>query len=212
MSDAGKKQTWNTEKRQIWEEKLRQNPEFYDCIRDLLEHPAVLAMKQFPHHADVTCYDHCLNVAYYNYEICRLFGLNAVAAARAGMLHDLFLYDWHTHARKTGERFHGLTHPRAALQNAQRYFKLSPLEQDIILKHMWPLTFVPPRYPEAYVICMTDKYSGAREVADYYAGKVRPPKLRLPWGYRSMYRWAARWLPPAVKKPEGEKQKSSGDE
>lgn len=190
---------------------MLENQEFYACVRDLLEHPAVQAMKDFPHHADTTCYDHCLNVAYYNYEICRTLGLNAEAAARAGMLHDLFLYDWHTHARKTGEHFHGLTHPKVALRNAQRYFELSPLERDIILKHMWPITIVPPKYAEAYVICMTDKYSGALELAEYYAGKVKPPKIRLPFGYRSMYRLAARWLPPIGKTPEGENPDSTDE-
>ena len=107
------------------------------------------------------------------------------------MLHDLFLYDWHTHARKTGQRFHGFTHPAAALRNAERYFTLSDLERDIIQKHMWPLTIVPPKYPESYVICMTDKYCGAMEVAAGYSRRL--PKL--PLGYRSMYRMAARLLP-----------------
>ena len=172
-------------------EKSGQRQEFYDCIRDVLEHPAVQSMKRYPHHGDTNCFRHCLNVAYYNYEICKILGLDAAAAARAGMLHDLFLYDWHTHARKTGQRFHGFTHPAAALRNAERYFTLSDLERDIIQKHMWPLTIIPPKYPESYVICMTDKYCGAMEVAAGYS-RLLP---KLPLGYRSMYLMAARLLP-----------------
>lgn len=74
------------------------------------------------------------------------------------MLHDLFLYDWHTHARETGEYLHGLKHPGRAVENAQEYFGLNDLEKDMILKHMWPLTLIPPKYPESFVICMVDKF------------------------------------------------------
>ena len=128
------------------------------------------------------------------YEICRILGLNAKAAARGGILHDLFLYDWHTHAKRTGEHFHGLTHPKVALLNASRYFDLTPLEKDIIRKHMWPLTLMPPRYPESFLITLTDKYSGAREVAEYYAGKVNPGRLKLPFGYRGIQLLARKWV------------------
>ena len=83
--------------------------EFYECIKDLASHPIVQEMKNYIQHGTTTCYQHCLSVAYYNYKICRRLGLDARSAARAGMLHDLFLYDWHDHAKKTGNHFHGLT-------------------------------------------------------------------------------------------------------
>ena len=31
-------------------EKSGQRQEFYDCIRDVLEYPAVQSMKRYPHH------------------------------------------------------------------------------------------------------------------------------------------------------------------
>lgn len=142
------------------------NQEFYEYIRDIVNHPAVVKMKQYPHHGQTSCYQHCLNVAYYNYRICRYFGLDARSAARAGMLHDLFLYDWHTHSKETGEHFHGLTHPRHALENAQKYFRLNPKERDMILHHMFPLTLTPPQSWEGLVICIADKYCGSFETAD----------------------------------------------
>ena len=57
----------------------------------------------------------------------------------------MFLYDWHTHARETGQYFHGFTHPETALGNADRYFRLTGEEQMIILRHMWPLTLITSR-------------------------------------------------------------------
>jgi len=31
------------------------------------------------------------------------------------------------------------------------------VERDCILRHMWPLTPVPPRYLESLIVCLTDK-------------------------------------------------------
>ena len=141
------------------------NEEFYECIKDLVHHPYVLRMKEYPHHCETNCYQHCLNVAYYNFRICKFFGLDARSAARAGMLHDLFLYDWHVHGRETGEHFHGFTHPRTALENAEKYFSLTERERNLILRHMWPLTPVPPKSREGLAIIYADKFCGLAETA-----------------------------------------------
>lgn len=145
------------------------NQEFYECIKDIVTHPAVLQMKNFYQHCDTDCYEHCLNVAYNNFRICRYLGLDARSAARGGMLHDLFLYDWRQHRRKTGDRLHAITHPVTAYRNARKYFKLNKVEKEVITKHMWPVSLIPPRYPETYIICLTDKYCGSREIADHYS-------------------------------------------
>lgn len=192
--------------------KESQKQEFYRCIKDIMHHPVVQQMKKYPHHCDTSCYQHCLNVSYYNFQICKLLGLDAKAAARAGMLHDLFLYDWRKHSARTGDHFHAMTHPRKALKNAEKYFKLSGREREIILKHMWPVTIVPPKYLETYVICLTDKYSGAREIADYYAGKVLPRRIHLPFGYRRIYRLASKLAPATEMGAECEKTGISGSD
>ena len=137
---------------------------FYECIRDIAEHPVVLRMKLYPHHGHTNCYEHCLHVAYYNYVVCRYFHLDARSAARGGMLHDLFLYDWHTHAQKTGERFHGIHHHKHAYRHAKKFFNLNPIEEDIILAHMWPVTVLKvPKTKEGWITTLTDKYCGALE-------------------------------------------------
>lgn len=148
--------------------------EYYQEVKDLLEVPIVLEMKKYPHHCATSCYQHCINVSYYNYLICRRFGLNARAAARAGLLHDLFLYDWREHTKKTGDHFHAMTHPRKAYEKASEHFQLNSLEKEMILKHMWPLTVIPPTSWEAFIIGMVDKYCGLCEIIDYYSGKLIP--------------------------------------
>ena len=137
--------------------------EYLAAIGDLLAHPLVRSMEQYIQHGDTSCLRHCINVSYLSWIYCKERGWHAEEAARGGLLHDLFLYDWHQHAKETGEYFHGYTHPRCALENASRLFRLTDREKDIILHHMWPLTVTPPHSREAYVIVMFDKYCSLME-------------------------------------------------
>lgn len=143
-------------------------------VRDILENPQVRSMANYTQHGSTSCLRHSINVSYLSYLYCKEHGGNARAAARGGLLHDLFLYDWHFHAKETGEHFHGFTHPRRALENASRLFQLTDQEKNIILRHMWPLTVVPPRCREGYVVTMFDKYCSLMETFH------RPAAARVP--------------------------------
>ncbi|MDO5559132.1 MAG: HD family phosphohydrolase [Oscillospiraceae bacterium] len=138
---------------------------YFDTVSDIITDDLVLTMKSFVQHGQTSTFQHCVNVSYYNYKLCKFLKLNARSAARAGLLHDFFLYDWHTHRKLTGNRFHGLTHPAVALSNASAHFELDEREQDIILKHMFPLTLRLPSYKETVVIILVDKYCGFIETA-----------------------------------------------
>ncbi len=149
-------------------------------VRDLLNDETVLKMKEFTHHGETTCFQHCLNVSYYNYRVCRFFSLNERAGARAGLLHDLFLYDWHTYRRQKGERLHGFTHAKTALKNVREHFYVTDLERDMIEKHMFPLNITAlPKYRETLVIVMVDKYCGLIETVIPRLKKAADMLLRL---------------------------------
>ena len=150
---------------------VEMNLEFYDCIKDIVTHPVVLQMKNYYQHCDTDCYEHCLNVAYNNFRICKYLGLDARSAARGGMLHDLFLYDWHD--KDLDINLHGFYHPGIALRNAEKAFVLDDKEKEIIKKHMWPLTVVPPKCREAYVICYFDKTCNLKEVFKEWGVSLR---------------------------------------
>lgn len=136
--------------------------EYLDCIRDLVNHQTIKSMKNYIQHKDINCLEHCLYVSYTVYLICKKLGWDYQSAARGGLLHDFFLYDWHT--TKPHKGLHGFVHPRIALQNANQYFFLNDLEQDSICRHMWPLTIIPPKYKESYIICAADKYCAFKEI------------------------------------------------
>lgn len=153
---------------------------YCSLVADLLSSEIVQEMKRFNHHGNTSCFQHCLNVSYYNYKLCKVFSLNERAGARAGLLHDLFLYDWHTYKRPEGERLHGFTHAGKALENAKKYFYISDLESDIIEKHMFPLNLLSiPRYRETLIIVFTDKMCGIMEVMAYRKEVIAAMALRL---------------------------------
>lgn len=143
-----------------------QDIEFNFIINDIITNTTVLQMNNFKQHYETSCFEHCLNVSYYSYLICKKFNLDYVAAARSGMLHDLFLYDWRTKNDRTG--LHAFTHPKTALNNAKSQFNISKKEEDIILKHMWPVTLKLPKYRESYVITLVDKFCAIKESFNYY--------------------------------------------
>ena len=144
--------------------------EFEQIIMDMKENEIVQKMKDYRQHYDTSCYEHCLNVSYISYKICKKTKLDYVAVARASMVHDLFLYDWRK--RQDGRKgLHGFTHPKTSLENAKKLFELSEKEEDIILKHMWPLTLKFPKYKESWVVTCVDKYCAIKESFNHYFPK-----------------------------------------
>ncbi len=123
-------------------------------------------MKSIVHHGHTTTFQHCLNVSYYNYFFCKLLSFDARSAARGGLLHDLFLYDWHL--KEYGGPKHAWGHAGFALVNAKKHFELNEIEIDIIKKHMFPLNIALPRYRETVVITIVDKICGIWEVVDHW--------------------------------------------
>lgn len=156
---------WVRDENWIKQERYEQDTDYLECVYDILDNPVFQSMEQYIQHGNTSCRKHCIQVSYLSYRICRKRGWDYRSAARAGLLHDLFLYDWHTHARETGNHFHGFTHPRIALRNAARYFTLTEMEEDIILRHMWPLTPIPPKSREGFVIVYADKFCSSGEIA-----------------------------------------------
>lgn len=135
--------------------------EYHTAIKEVLASDDVQNLKNYAHHHCMTRFQHCLNVSYYSYLMCRKLGFNAGQAARAGMLHDLY------EDCPKCTRSHLKEHPQTALDNANSNFKLSKVEQDIILKHMWPLRPGMPKYPESMVVMLTDKYIALAEFCIY---------------------------------------------
>ncbi len=152
--------------------------EFFSIIDEITSNKTVRQMKLYTQHGNTSCYTHCLSVAYYSYFIAKKFGLDYRSTARAAMLHDLFLYDWHNeHSDPEFTSPHAFSHPKIALRNALQLFELNRIEQDIIKKHMWPVTISLPKYKETYIVTLMDKYSAIRETYIYFQSQLKRNKL-----------------------------------
>jgi uncharacterized protein len=118
-------------------------------------------MDQYIQHGNVTCLEHCKKVSFKSYQIAKRLKLDYKSAARGGLLHDFFLYDWHIPGSHVG--LHGFRHAKTAFKNASKHFELNRKEKDIILKHMWPLNIVPPRFLESVIVLLVDNYYSSVE-------------------------------------------------
>ena len=150
---------------------LTENGEYFSYVRDLLTCGDVMSLRAFTHHIGTSRFQHSLNVSYYNFKLCRLLHLDAKAAARAGLLHDLFFYDRKTH--KKIRNGHCAEHANIALYNASMRFSISELEGDMILNHMWPMTPRLPRHAETYMITLVDKFCATAELSAHVLRLVR---------------------------------------
>ena len=149
-----------------------QQAAFLDCVAPLLESPQVQSMKQWRHHFSITCYEHSLFVSYTAFRLARRFGWDERAAARAGLLHDLYLYDPRDKSAHPGSQC--FDHPRAAARNAEQVTKLSDKERNIILSHMWPLGGALPRSLEALLVDLVDTFCAGLELSHiYHPGRLR---------------------------------------
>lgn len=136
--------------------------EYLEIVGDILENEKFQELKDFYHH-NSSIYVHSLRVSYYSYKVAKTLELDHVAVARGGLLHDFFTYDWREYKKVKSNKNHGLEHPKTALKNAERHFEVSAIEQDIILKHMWPKAFGLPKFKESILVSMIDKYCATEE-------------------------------------------------
>lgn len=135
-----------------------------DHGREVLSSPRMQKEKLFIQHGTVTCFEHSVAVAYRSLYLATLFkaDIDQKSLVRGALLHDYFLYDWHE-ADKS-HRLHGFKHAKKALINAREDFPLNAKEEDIIVKHMFPLNPSPPKYRESVLVMLADKWCAIHEI------------------------------------------------
>ena len=150
----------------------KEDKEFQEIIKDIIENSEVQKMKNYKVHGNTTCYSHCYSVSYLCYLYCKKHKLDYKSAARAGMLHDFYLYDWRV--KNSHKRPHAFTHPMTAYQNSKKQFNLNWTEKEMILTHMWPVTlFTIPLCKEGWVLTMIDKKCAFKEFFNSLKSKLK---------------------------------------
>lgn len=137
-------------------------PEYQSFITEVIEHPEFQKRKTYHHHENRSVYTHSLMVSIKSYKVAKLLHLDYKSAAIGGLLHDFYYEDWQLNLDKKKPllKSHGFIHPKEALENSKVYFPkmMNKKIENIIVRHMFPLTIVPPFYLESWVITIVDKY------------------------------------------------------
>jgi len=155
-----------------WKQFYEKNRELQHTVsrlgNEIVVSPNFGRMQKFIQHGDISVKRHSMEVAKASLDLSRKLEKLGIRChkrelVRGALLHDYFLYDWHDKNRQDFKPLHGFHHPTTALKNACAEYRLSDREKDIIKKHMWPLTVVPPTCREAWIVTTADKYCSLRE-------------------------------------------------
>lgn len=152
----------------------QQDSEYCEYIADLINQPEVLRLRNYTQHHHSDRLTHSISVSYNSYKMAKKLNLDAKSVARAGLLHDLFYYDWRVTKFELGT--HAYIHPRVSLRNAEKITNLNPVEKDIILKHMFGATFELPHYFESVLVDIVDDVAAIQE---YFAPKWKAMKAKF---------------------------------
>ncbi len=137
--------------------------------KDILKSDNYRKMNDFKQHGCISVLRHSVRVAETSLKIEQFLKkkwnirMDEKALVRGALLHDYFLYDWHK-KKDRPKGLHGFTHPKTAMNNAIRDYKISDREKKIIRQHMFPLTITKiPTCKEAWVVNLADKYCSLME-------------------------------------------------
>lgn len=139
---------------------------------DILKSRNFIRTKEYIQHGNVTVNAHVMNVARYSVALSERLHISCSKRelVRGALLHDYFLYDWHIPDKENPHNLHGFYHPGVALRNAAREYELTEREKNIIERHMWPLTVVPPACREAWIVTAADKWCSLMETLHMHRG------------------------------------------
>ena len=141
--------------------KYYEDKEYLSKVCDILENEEFKKMENIVHH-EGNRLDHSIRVSYHSYKWAKFFKLDATKVARAALLHDFFLEDNQSFTKKE-KIITMIKHPEYALENSKKYFDLSPMEEDIILSHMFPIGSHIPKYFESWMVDFIDHVASVYE-------------------------------------------------
>ena len=137
---------------------------FKQELEKVCKNSRMLESGRYMQHGCTSVFRHSVSVAHYSFYLAWKMHIpvNEKALIRGALLHDYFLYDWHD-KNSHHKRPHGFYHPSVALANAERDFDLNWRVKNTIKRHMFPLTPIPPKCLEGWIVCAADKICSTKE-------------------------------------------------
>ena len=135
--------------------------EYYNIVFDIIKNEEFQKRKLYKHHGDISVYDHSLAVSKLAYIMAKKMNADYKSAAIGGLLHDFYYKPWQNNKKKVSLfKKHGFVHAKEAHDNSYIFFPelMNDKIDNIILRHMFPLNKIPPKYLEGWIVTMADKY------------------------------------------------------
>ena len=117
-------------------------------------------------HHGLSRYDHSIRVAKNTYRLSKRMKMDYISATRGALLHDYFTNEEYRNTK--GMKKYSM-HPVIALNNAIREYDLNPIEENVIVSHMFPMGKVKPNCKESWLVTSVDKGVAIYECARYKA-------------------------------------------
>jgi len=137
--------------------------DFASIAEEIINSDKYQSLKEENHHG-LSRYDHSLRVARNTYRLSKKMNLDYVSATRGALLHDYFTDDDYRNTK--GFKKYSM-HPVIALNNAIREFDLNPIEENVIVSHMYPMGKIKPNCRESWLVSSVDKSVAIYECARY---------------------------------------------
>lgn len=137
--------------------------EFYMIASPILRNSEFQRRRKFLHHQD-SVYEHSLRVAWVSYcmakKIQKYRSINIQNVVISALLHDFYTTPWREYKIPILWKKHGFVHGKIASENAYQIFPnlMNGKIKNSIERHMFPLTIIPPKYLEGWIVSMADKY------------------------------------------------------
>lgn len=137
--------------------------EFYRYAEPILRNSEFQRRKTFLHHQD-SVYEHSLRVAWIAYKMAKVISkykkINIRNIVVGALLHDFYIIPWRDYKNTVLWKKHGFVHGKIASLNCYQFFPslMNARIENTIKRHMFPLTLIPPKYIEGWIVTMADKF------------------------------------------------------
>jgi uncharacterized protein len=139
------------------------NCEFNEIANEIINNKKYIELKNESHHG-INRYEHSIRVAKKTFHTCKKLKLDYVSATRAALLHDFFSNDAFYNETEMDKY---KIHPIMAVNNANKYFNINSIEEEIIRTHMYPITKEKPSSKEGLIVSLADKEVSLYEYSRY---------------------------------------------
>ena len=137
--------------------------EFESIANEIINSEKYQSLKSENHHG-LSRYEHSLRVAKNTYRLSKKMKLDYISATRGALLHDYFTDEEYRNTK--GMKKYSM-HPVIALNNAIREYELNPIEENVIVSHMYPMGKTKPNCKESWLVTSVDKSVAIYECARY---------------------------------------------